>query len=428
MTATQIVAQISTGTLTAEAVMVDHLARINARDSAVHAFIDFDPERALKLALAADRQPEKGILHGVPFAVKDIIDTFDLPTAWGSPIYAGLQTPRNASCVEMLTLAGAIPIGKTVTTEFAYFSPGPTRNPHNLEHTPGGSSSGSAAAVADGMAVFGLGSQTAASLTRPAAYCGVFGYKASFGSIDLQGVMGLAKSLDSLGLLARSIDDLILSRAALCGTLLPNDFPAESAPRAIALLRGPHWHEASQSTQDALIEASEILASGGFSVTDLETPTEFIQLSESHKVIMAFEVARARQFEFRNHPEKLSGAFYSLIETGLATSRADYEAALATRDAGEAVLAELCLTYDALMTPAAPSSAPAGIEATGDPLFSRLWTVMRVPTVTIPFGRDVENLPLAFQLVGGFDADQHLLALSKDVANYLQISCELPKL
>jgi len=428
MTATQIVADISSGKLTAEAVMVDHLARINARESVVNAFIDFDSERALELARAADQQSKKGILHGVPFAVKDIIDTLDLPTAWGSPIYAGFQAPRNASCVEMLLLAGAIPIGKTVTTEFAYFSPGPTRNPHNLEHTPGGSSSGSAAAVADGMAVFGLGSQTAASLTRPAAYCGVFGYKASCGSIDLQGVMGLATSLDSLGLLARSIDDLILSRAALCGTLLPNDLPAHSAPKAIALLKGPHWHEASRPMQDAIIEASEVLASVGVSVTDLECPPEFIQLSESHKVIMAFEVARARQFEFRKHPEKLSGAFYSLIETGLATSRADYEAALAARDAGEAVLAELFLTYDALMTPAAPSSAPAGVEATGDPLFSRLWTLMRVPTVTIPYGRDIANLPLAFQLVGGFSADQNLLALSRNVADLLQISCELPKL
>lgn len=428
MTATQIAADISSGKLTAEAVMTDHLARINARDSAVNAFIDFDPDRALKLARAADRQTKKGILHGVPFAVKDIIDTLDMPTAWGSPIYADFQAPRNASCVEMFLLAGAIPIGKTVTTEFAYFSPGPTRNPHNLEHTPGGSSSGSAAAVADGMAVLGLGSQTAASLTRPAAYCGVFGYKASCGSIDLQGVMGLATSLDSLGLLARSIDDLILSRAALCGTLLPNELPADPAPRAIALFKGPHWHEASRPIQDAILESRDVLASAGVRVTDLECPREFIQLSESHKVIMAFEAARARQFEFRNHPEKLSGAFCSLIETGLATSRADYEAALATRDAGEAVMAELCLTYDALMTPAAPSSAPAGIEATGDPLFSRLWTVMRVPTVTIPYGRDAANLPLAFQLVGGFGADQHLLALSKDIANHLQISCELPKL
>ena len=163
MTATQIVADISSGKLTAEAVMTDHLARINARDSAVNAFIDFDPDRALKLARAADRQTKKGILHGVPLAVKDIIDTLDMPTAWGSPIYADFQAPRNASCVEMFLLAGAIPIGKTVTTEFAYFSPGPTRNPHNLEHTPGGSSSGSAAAVADGMAMLGLGSQTAAS-------------------------------------------------------------------------------------------------------------------------------------------------------------------------------------------------------------------------------------------------------------------------
>ena len=428
LTASQIANQIALGTLTAEAVMVEHLRQIKARDSSVRAFIDFDADRPLRLARAADRQTEKGILHGVPFAVKDIIDTLELPTTWGSPIYAGCQMPRNASCVEMLLRAGAIPIGKTVTTEFAYFSPGPTRNPHNLAHTPGGSSSGSAAAVADGMAALGLGSQTAASLTRPAAYCGVFGYKASQGSIDLQGVMGLATSLDSLGVLARGIDDLILARAALCGTLVPNDLPANSSTQTIALLKGPHWAEADQSTQETIIEAREILAAAGVSVTDLECPPEFNQLSKYHKIVMAFEVARARQFEFRNHPTKLSSAFYNLVETGLATSREAYEAALAARDAGEAVLASLLSSFDAIMTPAAPSSAPAGIEATGDPLFSRLWTLMRVPTVTIPFGRDVANLPLAFQLIGGFGEDQNLLTISRDVANHLQVSCELPVL
>ena len=428
MTATQIAAHISSGKLTAEKVMGDHLSRIDARDSVVNAFIDFDADRALRLARAADQQPEKGLLHGVPFAVKDIIDTVDLPTSWGSPIYKGFQAPRNASCVEMLMRAGAIPIGKTVTTEFAYFSPGATRNPHNLDHTPGGSSSGSAAAVADGMAVFGLGSQTAASLTRPAAYCGVFGYKASQGSIDLQGVMGLAASLDSLGLLARGIDDLILARAALCGTVLPGDMKGHSSPQNIAFFKGPHWHEASQSMQNACVLAAEVLRSAGVSVTDLESPAEFTHLSECHKTVMAFEVARARHFEFRSHPEQLSSAFYGLIETGLSTSRADYDAALAARDAGEAALANLLSSHDAIMTPAAPSGAPAGIEATGDPLFSRLWTLMRVPTVTLPFGRDAANLPLAFQLVGRFGSDQTLLAHSRDIADHLQISCEIPKL
>ncbi len=426
MNAVQIAADISSGKLTAEAVMIDHLARINARDSAVNAFLDFDADRALRLARAADRQPEKGVLHGVPFAVKDIIDTVDLPTSWGSSIYRGFQPPRNASCVEMLVRAGAIPIGKTVTTEFAYFSPRATRNPHNLDHTPGGSSSGSAAAVADGMAVLGLGSQTAASLTRPAAYCGVFGYKASQGSIDLQGVMGLAASLDTLGLLARGIDDLILARAALCGTVLPSDGLGHSAPQKIAFLKGPHWQEASHSMKDACLAAAEALASAGVSVTDLQSPSEFNQLSECHKTIMAFEVARARHFEFRNHPKQLSRAFYSLIETGLSTSRADYDAALASRDAGEVALANLLSSYDSIMTPAAPSSAPAGIEATGDPLFSRLWTVMRVPTVTLPFGRDAANLPLAFQLVGGFSADQKLLVHSRQIADILQIYCQIP--
>ena len=428
MSAAKIANCISTGELTAEAVMVSYLDRINARDSVVKSFIDFDAHRALSLARASDQQANNGILRGVPFAVKDIFDTVDLPTSWGSPIYAGVRPPRNASCVELLIRAGAIPIGKTVTTEFAYFSPGVTRNPHNLEHTPGGSSSGSAAAVADGMAALGLGSQTAASLTRPAAYCGVFGYKASQGSIDLQGVMGLAASLDSLGLMARDIDDLILARAALCGTALPHEITGYSPPQKLAFFRGPHWEEADHSTQINCVAAVDALASSGLCVTDLECPPELYPLSECHKTVMAFEAARARYFEFRNHPKLLSDAFYSLIEAGLSTSRADYDAALAARDAAESVLANLLLTYDAIITLAAPSSAPAGIDSTGDPLFSRMWTLMRVPTVTLPFGRDANNLPLAFQLVGGFGADERLLANSRYIAEQLQITCTIPGL
>ena len=428
LTASQIANQIALGNLSAEEVMVEHLSRIDARDKAVRAFIDFDVDRALRLARAADQQSEKGILHGVPFAIKDIFDTVDLPTSWGTPIYAGFQAPRNASCVEMLLRAGAIPIGKTVTTEFAYFSPGPTRNPQNLEHTPGGSSSGSAAAVADGMAALGLGSQTAASLTRPAAYCGVFGYKASQGSIDLQGVMGLAASLDSLGVMARDIDDLILARAALCGTALPREVTGHSPTQKLAFFRGPHWEEADHSTQINCVAAVDALTSCGICVTDLECPPEFYPLSECHKTVMAFEAARARYFEFRNHPKLLSDAFYSLIEAGISTTRADYETALRARDAAESVLANFFLTYDAIITLAAPSSAPYGIDSTGDPLFSRMWTLMRVPTVTLPFGRDTNNLPLAFQLVGGFGADERLLANSRYIAEQLQITCTIPRL
>ena len=227
------------GELTAEAVMVSYLDRINARDSVVKSFIDFDADRAL---VSRVHQTNKQIRHPPrrAFAVKDIFDTVDLPTSWGSPIYAGVRPPRNASCVELLISAGAIPIGKTVTTEFAYFSPGATRNPHNLEHTPGGSSSGSAAAVADGMAAMGLGSQTAASLTRPAAYCGVFGYKASQGSIDLQGVMGLAASLDSLGVMARDIDDLVLRGLHFAGQLCSRNYRVFTSTKT-GVFRGPHW-------------------------------------------------------------------------------------------------------------------------------------------------------------------------------------------
>jgi amidase len=426
MTATEIAKAVRSGSLTAEAVMADHLSRIAARDGVVNAFLDFDAERALMLARKADKTPEKGVLHGVPFAVKDIIDTVDLPTAWGSSIYTGFQPPRNASCVEMLVGAGAIPIGKTVTTEFAYFSPGATRNPHNLDHTPGGSSSGSAAAVADGMAALGLGSQTAASLIRPAAYCGIFGYKATQGSIDLQGVMGLATSLDSFGFMARSIDDLILTRAVLCAAALPAEVARPVGPLRIAFARGPHWQEASQSTRDACATAAQTLANDGVVIDELDCPSEFQQLSEHHKTVMAFETARARRFEFTHHRDQISTAFADLLNMGMSISRDAYERALEARNGASQSLAQTLSSYDAVLTPAAPSGAPHGITATGDPLFSRLWTLLQVPTITLPFGRDEVNMPLAFQLVGGLGDDQALMAVAREVADRLGVVPKIP--
>jgi len=420
LSATGIVAGIAEGSLTAEAVMRDCLARIEQREPEIGAFIHIDPQAARDAARRADARPDRGPLHGVPFAIKDIIDTVDQPTGWGSSIYEGHRPPRNASCVELMIRAGAIPIGKTVSTEFAYFQPGKTANPHNPAHTPGGSSSGSAAAVADFMAPLAFGSQTAASLIRPAAYCGILGYKPSHGAFDLQGVMGLAPNLDTLGLLAREVADLILCRSVLCGS------PAEAAPHfaetapRISLMRGPHWQDGSIEMRDTCQRALAFLAEAGAETGEISHPPAFTDLTDCQKTVMAFEAAHARLYEYQNHRNTISDTFAGLVETGLATSRHDYENARQTAALAGRVFDTLFSDIDVILAPAAPGEAPRGLGATGDPLFSRSWTLLQVPCLSIPFGKGPNNLPLSFQIIGRFDDDDRLLAAAKWIEDRLR--------
>lgn len=418
--AARIVEKISEGSLTAENVMRDCLTRIEQRETEIGAFIHLDPQAALNAARAADTRQDRGPLHGVPFAIKDIIDTAGQPTGWGSSIYESHCPPRNASCVELMIRAGAVPIGKTVSTEFAYFQPGKTANPHNPGHTPGGSSSGSAAAVADYMAPLAFGSQTAASLIRPAAYCGIFGYKPSHGAFDLQGVMGLAPNLDTLGLLAREVEDLILCRSVLCGS------PASAAPHfadrapRISLMRGPHWHEGSIEMRDTCQRALEFLAEAGAETGEISHPPGFSGLTECQKTVMAFEAAHARLFEFQNHREAISDTFADLMETGLATSRRDYEQARQTASLAGRVFDTLFSDIDVILAPAAPGEAPHGLGATGDPIYSRTWTLLQVPCLSIPFGKGPNRLPLSFQIIGRFGEDDRLLAAARWIEERLR--------
>ncbi len=408
--AAEIARRIRAREITAEAVMEDCVARIAAREPEIRAFVQFDADRALAAAREADRNAPAGPLHGVPFAIKDIIDTADFATGWGSPIYAGHLPPRDASCVELFRRAGAVPVGKTVTTEFAYFQPGVTANPHNLDHTPGGSSSGSAASVADGMVPLAFGSQTAASLIRPAAYCGVLGYKASHGTFDLQGVMGLAPSLDTLGLLARAVEDLILARAVLCGSPAERKSDFDDTPPRIALMRGPHWQDGTIEMRDVCQRALDRFAAHGADVGELTHPDIFNGLTDDHATVMAFEAARARIFEYSRHGDRLSPQFRDLVEAGLAVSRDDYLSALADRSRAVRLLEALFLDVDVILAPAAPGEAPGGLDATGDPLFSRAWTLLQVPCLSIPAGAGPNGLPLSVQAVGRFGDDDRLLA------------------
>ena len=417
---------IRDGRATSLSIMEACLERIARREKQVGAFSNLNEEAALSAARRADQSKQKGQLqgqlHGVPFGIKDIIDTNQFPTGWGTSFYNEFQPSRNASCVELFIRAGGIPVGKTVTTEFAYFQPGKTANPHKLDHTPGGSSSGSAAAVADYMLPFAFGSQTAASLIRPASYCGIPGYKATHGSFDLQGVMALSPSLDTLGFLARKVEDFELARSILCGSEPNAEIDLNQASLHISLFRGPHWQEGSIEMRDVCQRAMGRLKRAGVQTGELSCPEIFSKLTEAQKIVMAYEVARARIVEYSHHKEQLSSQFLALFESGLSVSRAEYEAACKTRERSARILESMFVDCDVILTPAAPGEAPSGLSATGDPLFSRGWNLLQVPCISIPFGNGQNGLPLSVQLVGRHGDDDRLLAVAKWVNDCLDNS------
>jgi len=300
-----------------------------------------------------------------------------------------------------------------VTTEFAYFQPGKTANPHNLEHTPGGSSSGSAAAVADFMTPLAFGSQTAASLIRPAAYCGVYGFKPTTGAYDLTGVMGLSTSLDTLGVLARDPRDLILTNSILHGTDIPTPRDFDDNFPKISLMRGPNWIDGSLEMRDTCTHALQTLAETGAETGEIAHPPLFAELTEAQITVMGYEVARTRTDEFENHRNAISPQFAALIEVGLQVTYHAYQNALAIRNCASTLLDHIFQDTDALLVPSAPGPAPLGLDATGDPLFSRMWNLLQVPSIAIPFGTDSNGLPLGFQLVARRGNDQCLLNIAR---------------
>lgn len=421
-TAARAAERIATGEITAIGLMEACLSRITEREAEVGAFQTIDPDAALAAAAEADRLPRRGILHGVPFAAKDIIDTVDYPTGWGSAVYEDMRPGRDASCIQMLRDAGAVLVGKTVTTEFACFHPGKTANPHRLDHTPGGSSSGSAAAVADGMVPLALGSQTAGSLIRPGAYCGVVAYKPTYGSFDLSGVMGLAPSLDTLGGMARSVEDLMLMRRVFIPNTAPRPAPGGSWRPRVALMRGPHWSEGTMEMRDICQRAMARLADAGAAVGELATPPGFGNLVTHQKTIMAYEAARARIFEYRMKRAQISDAFAAIIEAGLVIAHADYREALIAAERARFLHDQQFLEFDAILVPAAPGEAPQGLHATGDALFSRAWTLLHAPCISIPFGTGPAGLPMSVQLVGRRNDDAAFLEVAREVQAVLDPS------
>jgi amidase len=429
LTATEALAALADGSLTAEALLRSCLERILMREPVVHAFAHLDPERALAEARARDRIPPaaRGLLHGLPLGVKDLIETHDMPTAYGSPIYAGARPAQDAACVALAREAGAVMVGKTVTTEFAWRRPGPTANPHNPAHTTGGSSSGSAAAVADGMVPIAFGTQTAGSIIRPASYCGVVGYKPSFGTLSLVGIKPLATSFDTLGLLARSVDDCALVAGVLSGALRERrDVQplAAAKPARIGLWRTPVWARAEPASVAAVEGAAERLRAEGVVVDDVELAGDFVQLVDRHIDVMRFEAVRALAFERTQRADQVSPELHEELAAGLALSHAQYRDALAVIARCRAQFAAAIASFDGFISPSASGEAPAGLQATGDPVFNRMVSSLGVPCLSLPGHTGPGGLPVGVQLIGKADADAALLRVAKWVAAAMRDATE----
>ena len=408
LSAAEAVARLSSGALTAETLTRDCLDRTEERVS-VKAWIHLDPEHAVTQARAVDRSGRPGLLAGLPIGVKDVIDTYDMPTRHGSPIYQGNRPFADAACVALTRMAGGTILGKTVTTEFANRFPGATVNPHNPAHTPGGSSSGSAAGVADFQVPLGFGTQTGGSTIRPAAFCGVVGYKPSFGEFSRVGIKLQCQNLDTLGLICRSLDDIALMRAALIEMPHRKVDRGSGAPR-IGLCRTPSWDAADSSTQALVERTAARLSAAGARVSEVEFAAPFRNIAEHHRRIFNYEAAHNYAYEHLEHRDQVSQVLLeTVLDPGRALPVADYIEALETAEAFHAHLDDIFGGVDVLLTPSAAGEAPEGFGSTGDPAFNSIWTLGWVPCVTLPAGTGSKGLPLGVQLVGQRFADEKLL-------------------
>lgn len=423
------------GHLSAEELVQDCLARIRELEPQVQAWTYLDEDHALAQARTADERRREGHavgpLHGIPVGIKDIIDTGDMPTENGSPLYAG-RTPReDAAAVAKLRAAGAVILGKTVTTECAYFHPGKTRNPHNLEHTPGGSSSGSAAAVAAGMVPLALGTQTNGSVIRPAAFCGAYGFKPSHGLVPRSGILQLSRTLDHVGVMARSIEDVALAMETLAGWDAgdPDTRPGARIPFAaiaageppirptLAFIKTPHWERVDAEAKEALGELVEAL---GDAVEEIDLFPSAGEAWDWQKTIMEAEMAHNFAREWRDGRDRLSEPLRALIERGSEVKAVDYQRALSLIGPMQESFEELFTQrYDAILTPAAPGAAPRGLASTGDPRFCTLWTLAGLPALSMPLLRGSGGMPIGVQLVGRRHFDARLLRTARWVVDNL---------
>ncbi len=413
-------------------------ARIDELEDSIGAWAQLDKDRPMEQARQADEFRSRGLalgaLHGLPIGIKDIIDTRDYATENGTVLHQGRRPAKDATLVSLLKEAGAIILGKTVTTELAVFAPGKTRNPHNTEHTPGGSSSGSAAAVAAAMVPLAVGTQTNGSVIRPASFCGVYGFKPSFAGISRHGVLQQSPPLDTIGMFARTLEDLALIADVLMrfdaqdesmtplappciSSVMAKSVPAEPV---FAFIRTPAWDQVEQETKDGfrnLIEAANESKPDTISIVDL--PAQFDAIYEDHRKLMEADLAKSFAPEYEKGKADMSAILCEMIERGQQVTRSQYNASLEAIETYGSVLNEIFETYDAILTPATLGSAPVGLEATGSPVMNTIWTFCGTPALNLPLLQSPAELPLGVQLVGARGDDARLFRSSRWLLNLL---------
>jgi Asp-tRNA(Asn)/Glu-tRNA(Gln) amidotransferase A subunit family amidase len=416
------VAACDADTATIETLVRQTRDQIDQNESRLHAWVELasDIEAQARAVRTADRTLP---LRGISVGVKDLIDVAELPTRAGSTVTASEPVAADAPVVARLRALGAVVQGKTVTTEYGYFAPGPTRNPHSVDHTPGGSSSGSAAAVAAGTIPLALGTQTAGSLTRPASYCGATGMVLAHGTTDMSGITGLSESLDTLGLLTRTVEDLRYVYRAFTGT-------APAAPttdtRSMLLWHGSQLDEISAPMRRLLDELPPLLNKLGLDSRPLEWDDHVQALATDHSTVMAHEAALTRS-ELADHKHLLSAPLRELLEQGADITSADRDEALVRRDRSLDELGRLLGTNSFIIGPAALGPAPAGLAATGSPILSRPWQLLGLPVVIVPGAMTTTGLPLGIQIIGLPGREQEMLDLGVELANLLRGIAGLPE-
>src|SRR5918993_4595479 len=422
--AAQLLRMLASGEVTCEMVTHSFIDAVEQREGDVHSFAWFEAERALNIARGFDGGTKSGPLLGLPVGVKDVIETAGIATECGSPIYARRVPAADAACIALLRAAGSYVFGKTVTAELANFVPGPTRNPFELQHTPGGSSSGSAAAVAAHMVPFALGTQTAGSVIRPAAFCGVVGFVPTRGIVPRAGVLQVSDTLDVVGCFANSVEDVALLAAAVA---LRDDWNATepaSAPPGIAWTTTPWSHVLSPAMRDALKSVADVCADAGASVSELRWPQKFVPLADAQRTVQVFETARALAGEYDFQRAKLSPLLATLIEEGRVIAAIQYQAALRTGADCATAIDELFGTADVVLAPSAPGEAPHGLGSTGDPQFNRAWQLLGGPQINVPVPRVLRpgkgELPLGVQVIGRARDDARALSAAHWIEQQLK--------
>lgn len=400
-----------------------HLSPSSALDLCRERIEQWEPKIEAFTCLASDNilntSISDGPLRGIGLAIKDVFDTADLPTQYHSPIYKDHQPASDAAIIALSKKAGCVPLGKTVTTEFAFFHPGPTRNPYNLAHTPGGSSSGSAAAVATGMAPLALGTQTGGSIIRPAAFCGVAGFKPSSGLLPTVGMKTFSWSLDTAGLFAKEVQDLAFATSALTNRHMTIKDSQPNMP-TLGIARTHCWAEADEDYRTRFEDLLSSLSKFGFKLVDLPVTDEYIAAFHAHQSIQDFEAKQALAWEYQTHPEQLSDLLRQTLDFAHTIQPSDYDEARMIAELASQQLDESFEEIDALISLSAPGPAPKGLASTGSSIFNRTWTLFGLPCVNVPGLMSQDNLPLGIQIIGPYMQDHNSLTIAHLVERAIQ--------